>query len=76
MELDFRRARFKGVFLGQDQLRKLTREARIWQSLVVESDFAKEVVQRQAVWRRVVDLAISAGVSTPGMCASLADLDT
>ncbi|GKB78743.1 6-phosphogluconate dehydrogenase, decarboxylating 1, chloroplastic [Tanacetum coccineum] len=45
-------------------------------SLVVDPDFAKEMVQRQAAWRRVVGLAISAGISTPGMCASLAYFDT
>ncbi|XP_057520952.1 6-phosphogluconate dehydrogenase, decarboxylating 2, chloroplastic [Amaranthus tricolor] len=45
-------------------------------SLVVDPEFAKEMVQRQAAWRRVVGLAISAGISTPGMCASLAYFDT
>ncbi|KAM6557644.1 hypothetical protein CsatB_004663 [Cannabis sativa] len=45
-------------------------------SLVVDPDFAREMVQRQAAWRRVVGLAISAGISTPGMCASLSYFDT
>lgn len=45
-------------------------------SLVVDPEFAKEMVQRQAAWRRVVGLAVSAGISTPGMCASLAYFDT
>jgi len=44
--------------------------------LVVDTEFAREMVQRQAAWRRVVGLAISAGISTPGMCASLAYFDT
>ncbi|KAI3851989.1 hypothetical protein MKW98_019988 [Papaver atlanticum] len=45
-------------------------------SLVVDPEFAKEMVQRQASWRRVVGLAVQAGISTPGMCASLAYFDT
>ncbi|CAI0414791.1 unnamed protein product [Linum tenue] len=45
-------------------------------SLIVDPEFAKEMVQRQAAWRRVVGTAISAGISTPGMCASLAYFDT
>ncbi|KAJ7952103.1 6-phosphogluconate dehydrogenase, decarboxylating [Quillaja saponaria] len=45
-------------------------------SLIVDPEFAREMVQRQAAWRRVVGLAISAGISTPGMCASLAYFDT
>ncbi|KDO38793.1 hypothetical protein CISIN_1g043238mg [Citrus sinensis] len=45
-------------------------------SLVVDPEFAREMVQRQAAWRRVVGLAISAGISTPGMCASLSYFDT
>ncbi|MCL7034156.1 hypothetical protein MKW94_020727 [Papaver nudicaule] len=45
-------------------------------SLVVDPEFAKEMVQRQAAWRRVVGLAVQAGISTPGMCASLAYFDT
>ncbi|CAA6663082.1 unnamed protein product [Spirodela intermedia] len=45
-------------------------------NLVVDPEFAREMVHRQAAWRRVVGLAIAAGVSTPGMCASLAYFDT
>ena len=45
-------------------------------SLVMDPEFAREMVQRQAAWRRVVGLAISAGISTPGMCASLSYFDT
>uniref|UniRef100_A0A7C9D644 phosphogluconate dehydrogenase (NADP(+)-dependent, decarboxylating) n=1 Tax=Opuntia streptacantha TaxID=393608 RepID=A0A7C9D644_OPUST len=45
-------------------------------SLVVDPEFAREMVQRHVAWRRVVGLAISAGISTPGMCASLAYFDT
>ncbi|GAY64296.1 hypothetical protein CUMW_232420, partial [Citrus unshiu] len=45
-------------------------------SLVMDPEFAREMVQRQAAWRRVVGLAISAGISTPGMCATLSYFDT
>ncbi|KAJ7549027.1 hypothetical protein O6H91_07G037200 [Diphasiastrum complanatum] len=45
-------------------------------SLLVDPEFASEIVERQAAWRRVVSLAISVGVSTPGMSASLAYFDT
>eukprot|EP00897_Mesotaenium_endlicherianum_P000070 jgi/Mesen1/10063/ME000730S09356 len=45
-------------------------------SLLVDPAFAKEMVERQGAWRRVVTLAIQAGVSTPGMSASLAYFDT
>ncbi|KAL9253505.1 6-phosphogluconate dehydrogenase, decarboxylating 3, chloroplastic-like protein [Drosera capensis] len=41
-------------------------------SLILDPEFAKEMVQRYDAWRRVVQLAISAGISTPGMSASLA----
>ncbi|CAM6094964.1 unnamed protein product [Calypogeia fissa] len=45
-------------------------------SLLVDKEFAKEMVERQAAWRRVVALAIETGISTPGMSASLAYFDT
>lgn len=45
-------------------------------NLIVDPEFAKEMVQRQAAWRRVVGLAIESGISTPGMCSSLAYFDT
>ncbi|KAG6552572.1 hypothetical protein Mapa_005770 [Marchantia paleacea] len=45
-------------------------------SLLVDPEFAKEMVSRQAAWRRVVGLAIQAGISTPGMSTSLAYFDT
>ncbi|PIN05109.1 6-phosphogluconate dehydrogenase [Handroanthus impetiginosus] len=45
-------------------------------NLLVDPDFAKEMVQRQAAWRRVVGLAIQKGVSVPGMSASLQYFDT
>ena len=45
-------------------------------NLLVDPEFAKEVVERQSAWRRVVCLAINAGISTPGMSSSLAYFDT
>ncbi|KAJ0605105.1 putative phosphogluconate dehydrogenase (NADP(+)-dependent, decarboxylating) [Helianthus annuus] len=64
----------RAVFL--DRIKKAYQRNPNLASLVVDPDFAKEMVQRQAAWRRVVGLAISAGISTPGMCASLAYFDT
>ena len=45
-------------------------------SLLVDPEFAKEIVERQAAWRKVVCKAVNAGVSTPGMAASLAYFDS
>ncbi|KAF0897539.1 hypothetical protein E2562_038904 [Oryza meyeriana var. granulata] len=45
-------------------------------NLLVDPEFAQEIMDRQAAWRRVVCLAINNGVSTPGMSASLAYLLT
>ncbi|CAM6087502.1 unnamed protein product [Calypogeia fissa] len=45
-------------------------------SLLMDPEFAQELVDRQAAWRRVVTLAIGVGISTPGMSASLAYFDT
>ncbi|XP_043721993.1 6-phosphogluconate dehydrogenase, decarboxylating 3, chloroplastic [Telopea speciosissima] len=64
----------RAVFL--DRIKKAYQRNPQLASLVVDPDFAKEMVQRQEAWRRVVGLAIQAGISTPGMCASLAYFDT
>ncbi|XP_062074488.1 6-phosphogluconate dehydrogenase, decarboxylating 3, chloroplastic [Humulus lupulus] len=64
----------RAVFL--DRIKKAYLRNPNLASLVVDPEFAKEMVQRQAAWRRVVGLAISAGISTPGMCASLSYFDT
>ena len=64
----------RAVFL--DRIKKAYQRNPNLPSLIVDPEFAKEMVQRQAAWRRVVGLAISAGISTPGMCASLAYFDT
>ncbi|KAJ4832341.1 6-phosphogluconate dehydrogenase, decarboxylating 3, chloroplastic [Turnera subulata] len=64
----------RAVFL--DRIKKAYQRNPNLASLVVDPEFAREMVQRQAAWRRVVGLAIQAGISTPGMCASLAYFDT
>ncbi|KAK4796299.1 hypothetical protein SAY86_028625 [Trapa natans] len=64
----------RAVFL--DRIKRAYQRNPNLASLVVDPEFAREMVQRQAAWRRVVGLAISAGISTPGMCASLAYFDT
>lgn len=64
----------RAVFL--DRIKKAYQRNPNLPNLVVDPDFAREMVQRQAAWRRVVGLAISSGISTPGMCASLAYFDT
>ncbi|KAL3694810.1 hypothetical protein R1sor_008461 [Riccia sorocarpa] len=45
-------------------------------SLLLDPEFAKEMVERQSAWRRVVTLSIQVGISVPGMSASLAYFDT
>ena len=64
----------RAVFL--DRIKKAYQRNPNLASLVVDPEFAREMVQRQAAWRRVVGLAVSAGISTPGMCASLSYFDT
>ncbi|RYR78985.1 hypothetical protein Ahy_A01g003842 isoform D [Arachis hypogaea] len=39
-------------------------------------EFAKEIIDRQSAWRRIVCLAINSGISTSGMSLSLAYFDT
>eukprot|EP00246_Nothoceros_aenigmaticus_P002990 TRINITY_DN13917_c0_g1_i1.p2 TRINITY_DN13917_c0_g1~~TRINITY_DN13917_c0_g1_i1.p2 ORF type:complete len:304 (-),score=71.54 TRINITY_DN13917_c0_g1_i1:1850-2740(-) len=64
----------RAIFL--DRIKKAYDRNSHLASLLVDPEFAKEMVDRQAAWRRVVSLAIEAGVSTPGMSASLAYFDT
>ncbi|MQL87266.1 hypothetical protein Taro_019817 [Colocasia esculenta] len=59
-----------------DRIKRAYERSRGLANLVVDPEFAREMVQRQGAWRRVVGLAIEAGISTPGMCASLAYFDT
>ncbi|KAL6191955.1 hypothetical protein ACLB2K_038344 [Fragaria x ananassa] len=64
----------RAVFL--DRIKNAYQRNQGLPNLIVDPDFAKEMVQRQAAWRRVVGLAVAAGISTPGMCASLSYFDT
>lgn len=45
-------------------------------NLLMDKEFASEIIARDAAWRRVVATAISAGVGVPGMTASLAYFDS
>lgn len=45
-------------------------------SLFVDPEFAAELNQRQAAWRRVVSLAVATGVAVPAMGGSLAYFDS
>ena len=45
-------------------------------SLLVDDDFAKEVAERQASWRRVVTLAANKGLPAPALSSSLAYYDS
>ncbi|KAL6753626.1 6-phosphogluconate dehydrogenase, decarboxylating [Haematococcus lacustris] len=45
-------------------------------NLLVDSEFAANIAQRDAAWRRVVSLSINAGVPVPGFSASLSYFDT
>eukprot|EP00239_Pterosperma_sp_CCMP1384_P001721 CAMPEP_0197845380 /NCGR_PEP_ID=MMETSP1438-20131217/2320_1 /TAXON_ID=1461541 /ORGANISM="Pterosperma sp., Strain CCMP1384" /LENGTH=504 /DNA_ID=CAMNT_0043456657 /DNA_START=115 /DNA_END=1629 /DNA_ORIENTATION=- len=64
----------RAIFL--DRIKKAyDKDAKI-SSLLVDADFAKEIVDREASWRRVVSLGISAGLGTPGMSVSLSYFDT
>jgi 6-phosphogluconate dehydrogenase len=45
-------------------------------SLLIDPEFAKEMNERQAAWRRVIKLGIDAGIAVPSMTASLGYFDT
>jgi 6-phosphogluconate dehydrogenase len=64
----------QSVFLGR--IKKAYDRNPDLASLLVDPEFAKEIIERQSAWRRVVCLAISSGISTPGMSSSLAYFDT
>jgi 6-phosphogluconate dehydrogenase len=44
-------------------------------NLLVDTDFAKEINQRQLAWRRVVTLGIANGIATPALSAALGYYD-
>lgn len=45
-------------------------------NLLVDPEFAQEMSDKQAAWRRVVQLAVGAGIAVPGITNSLAYFDT
>ncbi|KAL9650713.1 hypothetical protein ABK040_001767 [Willaertia magna] len=45
-------------------------------SLLLDPEFNKEIAERQANWRKVIQLAITAGVPTPALSSSLAYYDS
>jgi 6-phosphogluconate dehydrogenase len=45
-------------------------------SLLVDEGFAGDLAARQGAWRRVVALAVGAGISVPGLSASLGYFDS
>ena len=45
-------------------------------NLLVDPDFAAELILRQPGWRRVVGLAVQAGLPVPGLSSSLAYFDS
>lgn len=44
-------------------------------NLMTDAEFAKELNERQASWRRVVTLAVNSGIAVPGFAGSLAYFD-
>ncbi|EFJ20653.1 hypothetical protein SELMODRAFT_168478 [Selaginella moellendorffii] len=64
----------RAVFL--DRIKKAYDRNPDLANLLMDPEFATEMVERQGAWRKVVTLAINAGISTPGMSASLAYFDT
>ncbi|OAY84320.1 6-phosphogluconate dehydrogenase, decarboxylating 1 [Ananas comosus] len=64
----------RAIFL--DRIKKAYDRNPELSNLLMDPEFAKEIMDRQSAWRRVVCLAINYGISTPGMSASLAYFDT
>ncbi|KAK9707082.1 hypothetical protein RND81_07G171300 [Saponaria officinalis] len=64
----------RAIFL--DRIKKAyDRDANL-ANLLIDPEFSKEMIERQSAWRRVVCLAVSSGISTPGMSSSLAYFDS
>ena len=59
-----------------DRIKKAYQRDPELSNLLVDPDFAKDMAERQAAWRRVVSLAVSSGIGVPGITASLAYFDT
>ena len=66
--------RVRAIFL--DRIKQAYERNPNLANLLVDSEFAKEIIDHQSAWRRVVCLAINSGISTPGMSVSLAYFDT
>ncbi|VFQ66613.1 unnamed protein product [Cuscuta campestris] len=64
----------RAVFL--DRIKKAYDRNPDLRNLLVDEEFAREMIERQPAWRRVVCLAVSSGISIPGMSSSLAYFDT
>ncbi|KAK1314131.1 6-phosphogluconate dehydrogenase, decarboxylating 3 [Acorus calamus] len=64
----------RAIFL--DRIKKAYDRNPELSNLLVDPEFATEIIERQSAWRRVVCLAINSGISTPGMSTSLAYFDT
>ncbi|XP_077223756.1 6-phosphogluconate dehydrogenase, decarboxylating 2-like isoform X1 [Tasmannia lanceolata] len=64
----------RAIFL--DRIKKAYDRNADLPNLLVDPEFAKEIIDRQSAWRRVVCLAINSGISTPGMSTSLAYFDS
>ena len=45
-------------------------------SLLLDPEFANEIINRQQAWRRVISLAVASGVSAPALSASLQYFDS
>jgi 6-phosphogluconate dehydrogenase len=66
----------RGWNLNLGELARIWKGGCIIRAKFLDPEFAKEMVERQGAWRKVVSLAIEVGVSTPGMSTSLAYFDT
>lgn len=64
----------RAVFLGE--ITKAYTRNHALPNLLVDPEFAANIAQRDAAWRRVVGLAVQHGVPTPGFSASLSYFDT
>lgn len=46
------------------------------ENLLLDPEFANEIINRQQAWRRVISLAVASGVSAPALSASLQYFDS
>ncbi|KAJ3701449.1 hypothetical protein LUZ61_005154 [Rhynchospora tenuis] len=58
-----------------DQIKKAYERNPNLANLIVDEEFAREMVDKEGAWRRVVKFAVNSGVCAPGMSASLAYFD-